>query len=167
MNGQELTIRPARVCDIPRILELLRQVNNVHHALRPELFIKNKTKYEAEELALLIGKEDAAIFVAEDAQSDVRGYLFAFVRARSGPNLTGGTSLYIDDLCVDEGCRGTGVGRKLLDHAKAYAGQLGCREVLLTVWEGNESAQRFYRNNGFTPRSCLLELGLTEDAGTL
>ena len=158
MNEQTLTIRPARLCDIPRVLELLRQVNNVHHAIRPELFVKNKTKYEAEELALLMGKEDASIFVAEDAQGIVHGYLFAFVRERTGPNLTGGTSFYIDDLCVDESWRGSGVGRRLLEHAKAYAGELGCREVLLTVWEGNEAARRFYRNNGFTPRSCLMEL---------
>jgi len=39
------TIRKATVADIPRIIELLHQVNMVHHRLRPDLFKPHTTKY--------------------------------------------------------------------------------------------------------------------------
>ena len=160
MNERELTIRTAGLRDIPRILELLRQVNNVHHDIRPDLFVKYKTKYEAEELALLMGKPDAAIFVAEDAARHVYGYLFALIRASKGSNLVPHKSLYIDDLCVDAAARGMGIGSFLLDRAKAYAKSIACDSITLNVWQGNDPAQRFYEDNAFSVRSYTMECEL-------
>ena len=37
-------IRKAKKRDIPTIIELLHQVNMVHHVLRPDLFKPNTTK---------------------------------------------------------------------------------------------------------------------------
>ena len=157
MEQSELTVRMAQAQDVPRILELLVQVNNLHHDLRPDLFVEGRTKYEADALHTMLGKPDAPILVAVDENGLVRGYLFGVVRAWSGPNLTGSKSFYIDDLCVDAACRGTGVGSLLLARAKICAIDLGCRDMTLNVWEGNDSAQRFYRGSGFTTRSCLME----------
>ncbi|MBQ2401054.1 MAG: GNAT family N-acetyltransferase, partial [Lachnospiraceae bacterium] len=42
-------------------------------------------------------------------------------------------TLYIDDLCVDEQCRGQHVGKALYDHACAYARQQGCRTVTKNI----------------------------------
>jgi hypothetical protein len=39
-------IRKAKQNDIPRILDLLSQVNDVHAEGRPDFFIKGKRKYE-------------------------------------------------------------------------------------------------------------------------
>ena len=44
MNN-EPHIRPAAIADIPRIMDLLHQVNTVHHRLRPDLFKPATTKY--------------------------------------------------------------------------------------------------------------------------
>ena len=38
LNGEITMIRPANKNDIKRIIELLHQVNMVHHVLRPDLF---------------------------------------------------------------------------------------------------------------------------------
>ena len=38
-------IRRAEIKDIPGIIELLHQVDMVHHVLRPDLFKPNTTKY--------------------------------------------------------------------------------------------------------------------------
>ena len=43
-------IRKATLNDIPRILDLLSQVNDVHAEGRPDYFIKGKRKYDEEEL---------------------------------------------------------------------------------------------------------------------
>ena len=76
------TIRQASVADIPRIIDLLHQVDMVHHRLRPDLFKPNTTKYSKQELETLVGDESKPIFVYDDG--DVLGYvgsaLFDFVR---------------------------------------------------------------------------------------
>ena len=167
MNRQQssgLRIRRAETRDVPRILELLLQVNNVHHEIRPDLFLENETKYSAEELAKMLQDQSLPIFVAENSSAHVVGYLFAQIRERKGRNLTGGISFYLDDLCVDAACRASGVGQALLEHAKDYARKLGCRELLLNAWEGNDTAIRFYANRGFTPRSYLMEYCLEDGA---
>ena len=66
-------------------------------------------------------------------------------------------TLYIDDLCVDECERGTGVGRALYEHVKAYAKEIGCYNLTLNVWECNEGAKRFYEAMGLIPRNTLME----------
>ena len=47
MKRNQDIIRKASVADIPRLMDLLHQVNMVHHHLRPELFKPNTTKYSA------------------------------------------------------------------------------------------------------------------------
>ena len=67
------------------------------------------------------------------------------------------TSIYIDDLCVDETCRGKGVGEALFEHVKNEARRMGCYEVNLNVWEGNE-ARRFYEKMGMKPKETQMEI---------
>ena len=49
-----MEIRRAEEADMPRIEELLRQVNLVHHKGRPDLFKYGARKYTDEELRVLI-----------------------------------------------------------------------------------------------------------------
>lgn len=66
-------------------------------------------------------------------------------------------SLFIDDLCVDSTQRSQGVGRALLDYVKAEAKRLGCYEVTLNVWEGNDSAINFYKKSGLKVKETNME----------
>ena len=45
--------RRANKNDIKRIIELLHQVNMVHHVIRPDLFKPNTTTYDEQELETL------------------------------------------------------------------------------------------------------------------
>ena len=49
-------IRKATHNDIPRILEFLSQVNDVHAEGRPDFFIKGKRKYDEEDLLKIINE---------------------------------------------------------------------------------------------------------------
>ena len=53
-----MIIRKAEEKDIPRILELLEQVLQIHADIRPDIFIPGTTKYTVSELTELLGKED-------------------------------------------------------------------------------------------------------------
>ena len=63
----------------------------------------------------------------------------------------------IDDLCVDESARGQHVGEELFEFVKAEAKRLGCYEIMLTVWEGNDPAKAFYDKMGMRPKETMME----------
>ena len=69
-------------------------------------------------------------------------------------------SLFIDDLCVDQDARGQGVGHKLFDYLRGEARRLQCYELTLNVWEGNDSALRFYEKHGMKIQKRELEIVL-------
>ena len=81
-----LTIRHANAGDIDAIMELLRQVNDVHAHGRPDLFIEGKTKYTPTELAQIIADDSRPIFVATDTDSTLLGYAFCMDENHAGAN---------------------------------------------------------------------------------
>ena len=132
--------------DIPRILELLVQVNMVHHNGRPDLFKGPTTKYNADELKTLLADDQRPVFVYRDESGRVLGYAFCILKEVRGDQLMQDIrTLYIDDLCVDENCRGRGVGSALYRHVLDYARQERCYNVTLNVWSLNAPAMAFYQ----------------------
>lgn len=55
-----------------------------------------------------------------------------------------GDSCYLNDLFVDPGLRGKGVGRALIDHVHADAAAKGSPKVYWLTHETNTTAQRLY-----------------------
>lgn len=53
-----MRIRKAEEKGIPRIMELLGQVLEIHADIRPDIFIPGTTKYTVTELAELLKQED-------------------------------------------------------------------------------------------------------------
>ena len=152
-----MEIRRAENRDIPGMIDLLRQVGEVHYMIRPDIFCANALKYNETALQVLLQDERKPIFVCDD-EGFVAGYCFCQIRDYSGSTvLTDRKELYIDDLCVDENRRGQHIGKILCDYATAYAKEIGCEFLTLNVWCGNDSAMKFYENAGLTPRSITME----------
>lgn len=151
----ELNIRKAENRDIPRILELLSQVLEVHAKGRPDLFRSGTTKYGDAELAEIIADPERPIFVAESGE--VKGYAFCVFQRHDERNTPDFTTLYIDDLCVDESSRGLHVGRSLYEHVLKFAREEGCYNVTLNVWACNEAAMRFYEKCGLQVQKIGME----------
>lgn len=142
-----MNIRFAQTRDIPGMIGLLKQVGEVHHQLRPDLFRAGAQKYDEAALERLLADSSRPIFIA-DREGSVAGYCFCILQVtENDPVLRDRKVLYIDDLCVEETLRGQGIATKLYDHAVAYARSLGCDAVTLNVWYGN-GAQKFYEKSG-------------------
>ena len=155
-----MEIRLANNTDIPGMIELLKQVGEVHHKIRPDLFRSGAQKYSETDLAELLRDESRPIFVGVE-EDRMLGYCFCVLEeTRDHPVLMDEKTLYIDDLCVDENCRGRHVGKALYDHVCSYARQQGCRTVTLNVWCGNDSAMAFYEKRGLKPRKIYMETTL-------
>ena len=152
-------IRKATEKDIPRLIELLHQVNMVHHELRPDLFKPNTTKYDEAELRQLLADDLTPVFVYE--QMTVLGYAFVRIEQTQGDRLLQDRqTLYIDDLCVDIAARGQHIGSQLFDFVHRWAEQQGYQSITLNVWAGNESAFKFYQKAGMKIRKRCRELKL-------
>lgn len=160
-------IRKASKEDIRRIIELLHQVNMVHHLIRPDLFKPYTTKYNEQALEAMLNDESKPIFVCDGArpsetpcsQRKVLGYAFCQItEVRDHQLLQDIKTLYIDDICVDECARGKHVGKALYEHVRDYAKSIGCNNITLNVWEGNEPALRFYRNMGMQVQKTTMEI---------
>ena len=152
----ELNIRKAENRDIPRIMELLSQVLEVHAKGRPDLFKSGTTKYSAEELERIIADPDRPIFTAESG-GIVQGYAFCVFQRHEDRNTPDFTTLYIDDLCVDENSRGQHVGSSLYEYVLKFARENGCYNVTLNVWACNESAMKFYERCGLKVQKIGME----------
>lgn len=154
----ELTIRRATTADIPAIDALLRQVLEVHHAGRPDLFKGGAKKYTDEQLQAILNDDRTPVFVAHEPDGPVLGYAFCIFQQHPHDNiLTDITTLYIDDLCVDESSRGKHVGSALYRHVLDFARESGCYNVTLNVWSCNPTAQAFYERMGLTPYRIGME----------
>ncbi|MDA8290209.1 MAG: GNAT family N-acetyltransferase [Actinomycetota bacterium] len=83
--------------------------------------------------------------------------------ARSGGEIVGSLTLVVvsiptgvralvEDVVVDEGERGRGIGRSLVEHAIAVARGSGARTVDLTSRPSRAAANRLYESTGFVRR---------------
>lgn len=153
-----MTIRKASAADIGGINHLLREVLEIHAALRPDIFITGTKKYDDAQLERIVNDDKTPVFVAVDSDNQVLGYCFCELEEHQAtPCQRAMKTLYIDDLCVDEEARGSHIGRSLYEHALDHARALGCYNVTLNVWDGNDAARAFYEKMGMSARKTLME----------
>ncbi|MCR4990780.1 MAG: GNAT family N-acetyltransferase [Lachnospiraceae bacterium] len=154
-------VRRALCKDIPVIMDLLLQVDMVHHTGRPDLFKGPATKYTEKQLEDIIVCDDTPVFVCVDENDVPMGHAFCMFKQFPDDNvLTDIKTLYIDDICVDEKHRGKHVGTALYDHVVSYARQNGFYNITLNVWSLNPGALAFYESMGLKPQKIGMELVL-------
>ena len=158
-----MLIRRANDADLPGLNRLLEQVLMVHHNGRPDLFKSGAKKYTDEELLELLADDNRPVFAAVDENGEMLGYAFCIFQQHLNNNiLTDIRTLYIDDLCVDETCRGQHIGSQLYGYVLDFARESGCYNVTLNVWSCNPSAMKFYEALGMKPQKIGMEQILEE-----
>ena len=154
-----MLVRRAEEKDIGGLLDLLVQVDMVHHNGRPDIFKGPATKYNAEELKKIIADNNTPVFVCSDESGAVYGHAFCISKQAIGDSvLTDIKTLYVDDICVDEAHRGQHIGTMLYNHVREYAKANGFYNITLNVWSCNPGAVRFYESLGFVPQKIGMEM---------
>lgn len=150
-------IRRANKDDIQGLIHLLYQADAVHHGIRPDLFKGNTPKYSEQDLQEIVCDDSKPIFVYDDG--DIRGHAFCqILEVRNHRLLQDIKTLYIDDICIDEHARGQRIGTALFDHVRAFAQAIGCYNITLNVWDGNDAALNFYHSVGMKVQKTGMEV---------
>ena len=119
----------------------------------------NLTLNKVLELETMLKDDRKPIFVFDN--NGVLGYAFCMVtEVKDDILLQDIKTLYIDDICVDEKARGQHVGKALYEYVRDYAQSIGCNNVTLNVWDGNDAALSFYRNMGMKVQKTTMEIVL-------
>ena len=153
----DIAVRRAIPADLEAVVRLLYEVQEVHAQGRPHIFVRGGRKYSDSELLRIFADDRRPVLVAvQDGQ--VRGYAFCiYEETPAGSSLLPMKTLYIDDLCVDESCRGRHIGSRLYHAALNMARERGCDRVTLNVWSLNTGAMRFYEKCGLSPLKVTME----------
>lgn len=106
-------------------------------------------------VAEIVASPATRVLIAEDVGApDVDAALGAMVLVVF--RTPTGLRAWIEDVVVDDGARGRGVGESLNRAALDLAAELGCRTVDLTSRPSREPANRLYRRIGFVPRDTTV-----------
>src|SRR6267154_949003 len=155
MNIQNnFEIRPARVEDVPIILELIRALATYERA--PD----EVTATEEQLLDVLFGEKPIAeVLLAFEGKSPV-GFAIFF---HNFSTWLGRPGLYLEDLFVKPEARGRVYGRALLVDLARIARDRGCGRMEWAVLNWNEPAIKFYRALGAKPLDEWTVFRLTRD----
>lgn len=150
-------IRKANIDDIPRLLELLLDINKIHVEGRSDIFNPNVTKFSYDDLKDII--ENNKLFInVYTIDNLVIGYLMAEIQLIESNLLKNRKIYFIHDFCIDSKYRHHGIGKELFKYSKEESINLNCDSIELNVWSFNDSAIKFYESLGFKVRSQIMEL---------
>ena len=132
------TIRDARPEDMPRVLDLIRELAH----------------FEKEEGAVELSSEELVedgfgdqklfqCFVAE-VDNEIEGMALVYPRYSTWK----GPVIHLEDLIITERVRGNGLGTALLDSVIKYGHELGVKRICWEVLDWNEPAIDFYEKKG-------------------
>ena len=150
----DFQIRPARLQDVPVILELIRDLATYERAPH------EVTATEEQLVDVFFGERPVAeVLLAFEGKSPV-GFAVYFYNFSTW---LGRPGLYLEDLFVKPEKRGKGYGRALLVELAKIARDRGCGRMEWAVLNWNEPAIKFYRALGAKPMDEWTVFRLTRD----
>jgi GNAT superfamily N-acetyltransferase len=143
----DILIRSATRSDVPQMIALWQALQETNAQYEPRLMPNEAaTEWFTDYLRDQLDNREAAVYVAV-AEGTVVGYVFGQVLRR--PTLAAGDCGYVADLCVAEGWRGQGMGRRLFEMLSDWFHRRGLRAIEVQVVRANPASQAFWRKMGF------------------
>ncbi|MGI8663594.1 MAG: GNAT family N-acetyltransferase [Acidimicrobiales bacterium] len=150
----EVSARRAVSFDLPRMVEL---VTAAIDELRPSrggaLFARREARADvtAEGLTPWLGGDHAVAFLGTIDEAPIGVATAHLEHLRDGGRLA-----VVDELYVEDGARGIGVGESLMDAVVAWADERGCLGIDAMVLPGNRESKNFFETFGLTARAIVV-----------
>ncbi|WP_116133852.1 GNAT family N-acetyltransferase [Tropicimonas sp. IMCC34043] len=138
LRPPEPSIRPVQWADIPRLAEMIAALA-AHHGDTPALdraTLRRDVLGDAPWITVLVAESDGALV----------GYAALLPLAQLQ---AGARGMDLHHLYVESGWRGRGLGRRLIEAAKAQAAGRGCGYLTVGTDPANHAAQAVYPCCGF------------------
>lgn len=137
-SAQQLTIRQGKKNDLPRALELIRELALYERA-------PNEVTNTVEEMEKDgFGEQPIFGFFVAEQDGVIIGLSLYYWRYSTWK----GKRLYLEDIIVTEKERGKGAGKLLFDRTMQHAIDEGCSGMMWQVLEWNHPAINFYKKYG-------------------
>lgn len=147
----------ARKSDWEAVNRLSVQIHDLHVAWRPDIYEHSNAPYPRDSFLEDIRKR--MVYVAKH-RGQIAGYVVLSILEKGGAGTVEKRQLRLDSICVDETCRGQGIGRNMITDVRALARAFGCRELILGVHPENDSAVAFYQKCGFRIRTIHMDMNV-------
>lgn len=131
------SVRPARHDELDALIAAYEWLFAAPGA-RPALYDEARAR---KTLTSVIDSDQAAVLVAEADGGAIAGLCTVALDLRS---VRFGQRAWVEDLAVDPGRRSGGVGKALLDAAKAWGRERGATHLELDSGDARADAHRFY-----------------------
>ena len=147
-----MEIRKATEQDLDAIVELDRQIGQIHFEQAPEVFCPPSSRQRAFLLDAI--QSEGRLFCVAVVEGVVAGFLTARIDINEAiPFLTKLPVCRITTVVVDEGLRSRGIGRALIAHGDQWGKARGASQLRLEVMAFNERARALYEQLGFKAQS--------------
>jgi ribosomal protein S18 acetylase RimI-like enzyme len=144
MNNS-IVIRQATQSDIPALVGLLQQLFGIEQDFEPD------PEKQRAGLTQLLDAPQAGVFVAE-SNGRILGMLTVQILISTAE---GGRVGQVEDVVVDQGDRGRGIGRAMLSHLRQWSMEQGLSRLQLLADRDNGLALDFYRKQGWATTDLI------------
>ena len=154
-------MRVAVDADLDALARLWHEADALHARLSPGFFRHpdgDRGKQRASEALRDASESDhETILIASDGRGAVVGACHIQIYDTPvGHTMVPQRRGHVETLIVTRAQRRRGIGRALLSAATEWARGHGAQQLLLTVWAGNDDAERFYAALGYRTISQVL-----------
>lgn len=146
--------RPASEDDVPRLAELVRSVTDELAGMRGGAIWKAREARQEPiepDLEKLLHDPDARL-LAGTIDEVIVGYAAARIERLSDGSLLG----VVDDIFVEDGARGVGLGEAMMDQLVAWCEERGCVGMDAMALPGARQTKNFFEESGFTARQLIM-----------
>lgn len=144
-----VSIRNAVTDDASALAALWRQLDTLHATLHPTFFRSPAAPRSHNEISKRLSDPNGQVFVACVSDRVVGAISVRIYETPNDPGIVSARRAYFDDLIVDRDRQRQGIGRALFTAARHWACARGATQLLLTLWDGNDSGAKFYEALGF------------------
>jgi GNAT superfamily N-acetyltransferase len=139
IDSTEFNIRPATAADLPELLRLVQKLAE-YERLADHVSANESLFQDA-----LFGDRPCAEALLGLHHGSAVAYAIFF---HTFSTFLGRRGMYIEDIFVDEECRGRGFGKAMFLKLVRIAHERGCGRLEWSALDWNEHAIRFYRGMG-------------------